>query len=288
MAPAPEAGPPRVRLSLLVAGACRQIERVARRGGRWRPVRFPALVGVVRHPTAGVVLFDAGYAPRFHAETVRLPYRLYRQLTPVDCPPEQTAAAQLAAIGIAPDDVSTIIVSHFHADHVGGLNDFPAARLLHLRSALPPGWRGRSAIANARHGFLPGHLPPDFEARAEHAEDRRRVPVAGLTDAGFDLLGDGSLIGIDLSGHTAGQLGLLIRRTQGPPVALLADACWHIRAITAGELPHPVTRLITWDSGAYRRRIGALRRLAAAEPELLLVPSHCEASIDVARRALGG
>jgi glyoxylase-like metal-dependent hydrolase (beta-lactamase superfamily II) len=282
---------PAVRLSLLVAGACRQIERVARRGGHWRPIAFPALVGVIRHPTAGVVLYDTGYRPRFHAETARLPYWLYGRATPVRCRPEETAVAQLAMAGIAPTDVSLIIMSHFHADHVGGLNDFPAARFRYLRPALDPAWRGRSAVANVRHGFLPGHLPADFEERSTWVEDCHRVPVAGLDGGeafacGFDLLGDGSLIGLDLSGHTPGQLGLLLPRTQGPPVALLGDACWNIRAITDDELPHPVTRLITADPRGYRARIAALRGLASARPELRLVPSHCQASIDIASREL--
>ena len=291
---------PAVRLDLLVAGACRQLERVARRGGRWRPIAFPALVGVIRHPTAGVVLYDAGYSPRFHAETARLPYWFYSRATPVRCAPEETAVAQLAGVGIAPTDVSLIIVSHFHADHVGGLKDFPAAQFRYLRPALDPAWRSRSAVANAWHGFLPGHLPPDFAERSTLVEDCHRVPVAGLgfggavaggtasggAGGGFDLLGDGSLIGLDLSGHAPGQLGLLLPRTQGPPVALLGDACWNIRAITDDELPHPVTRLITADPRGYRAQIAALRGLASARPELRLVPSHCQASIDLARREL--
>lgn len=280
-----------VRVGLIAAGSCRHLERVVRRGGAWRSIRFPSLVGVVRHPTHGVVLFDAGYAPRFFAETARFPYSLYRRMTPVDCEAKDTAAAQLARAGVDPREVSLVVVSHFHADHVGGLHDFPRARLLYFRAALDRAWRSRSAFANVRRAFLPGHLPADFEDRSDFVEDRPRVRVPGLSrdfEEGFDLLGDGSLLGLDVSGHVRGQLGVFAGRTQGPPAFLVADACWTRRAFTHGELPHPVTRLVTEDPRTYRARIAALGALVAERPEVLVVPSHCEPSLEHARGVLGG
>lgn len=279
-----------IRLEVLVAGSCRHLERMVRRGGKWRSIRFPSMVGVIRHPTRGVVLYDAGYSPRFFAETARFPYSLYRWMTPAECTPEDSAAAQLGRAGVDPREVSLIVLSHFHADHVGGLRDFPAARFLYSRAALEGAWRRRSAFANVRRAFLPGHLPADFEERSDFVEERPRVPVPGLSRdfaAGFDLLGDASLLGLDVSGHVRGQLGIFAERTQGPPTFLVADACWTRRAFTHGELPHPITRLVTEDPRAYRQRIGALARLAAARPELLVVPSHCAPSLEHARGLLG-
>lgn len=279
-----------VRLRLLVAGQCRQLDRIARRGGRWRSVPFPATVGVIEHPDAGVILFDTGYSHRFEAGTKPWPYRLYRWATPTTFEPLQTAAAQLAAMGIPPEQVTQIVISHFHADHVGGLRDFPNARFRYLRRALQPGWRTRSATANLRNGFLPGQLPEDIEERADHVDGCQRVPAPlgeELGD-GFDLLGDGSLVGLDLSGHVSGQLGLFLPETQGPATVLLADACWNRLAYAEGQLPHPVTRLFMADAAGYTARIGAIGRVAAAKPGLLLVPSHCQTSVELASHALAG
>jgi glyoxylase-like metal-dependent hydrolase (beta-lactamase superfamily II) len=252
-------------------------------------VACPAVVGVLRHPTAGVVLFDTGYTPRFFDETRRMPYAAYRRLLPVRCDPEQTVAAQLPGIGLDPGDVSMIVVSHFHADHIGGLGDFPSARFTYLRAGLDHVRRARGALGNLRNAFLPGHLPADFDDRAQPADRAPRVRVPGLdgrVGEGFDLLGDGSLIGVDLSGHVPGQLGLYLPHTQGPPVLFAGDACWNRRAFTDMELPHPVVRLLTHDHRQYLARIGDLRRLAAASPELVIVPSHCPDSLAMARRAL--
>jgi glyoxylase-like metal-dependent hydrolase (beta-lactamase superfamily II) len=147
-------------LQLLVAGYCTHPGFVinSRRGG-WAPQQFPAMFALLRHPTQGLILYDTGYAPRFFAETVHFPASLYRRATPVVCAPEHTAVAQLARQGIRPDDISLIILSHFHADHVGGLLDFPRARLLYLRAALNPNLRQRSAFANVRRGLLPADGP---------------------------------------------------------------------------------------------------------------------------------
>ena len=44
--------------------------------------------------------------------------------------PEQTTPAVLKRIGIRPEDVSTVILTHLHYDHVGNAGMFPNARLV--------------------------------------------------------------------------------------------------------------------------------------------------------------
>jgi glyoxylase-like metal-dependent hydrolase (beta-lactamase superfamily II) len=279
-----------LHLDLLTAGSCTHPAWVVTGRPSLEILRFPSLVGAIRHPSRGLILFDAGYSPRFFAETRRFPLSLYRRVTPVTCGQGDTVAAQLKAAGGDPEDVAWIVVSHFHADHVGGLLDFPRARLLYRRSALEAEFRSYSAWRHLRNGFLPGQLPPDLEARTTYVEDcpTMRLPTAYSPFAeAYDLLGDGSLLGIDLAGHARGQLGLLLPRTQGPEAFLIADACWHRRAVSHLEFPSPVVGLITHDMGRYRQRIRDLHALAAARPELVLVPSHCADSIGAARRSLG-
>ena len=40
---------------------------------------------------------------------------------------DDTLTAQLAALGYAPADVNTAIVSHLHQDHIGGLRELTGA-----------------------------------------------------------------------------------------------------------------------------------------------------------------
>lgn len=278
-------------LQLLTAGYCTHPGFVInpRRGG-WAAQPFPAMFGLLRHPTQGLILYDTGYAPRFFAETARFPASLYRRATPVVCPPAETAVAQLAHQGIRPADIGLIILSHFHADHLGGLLDFPRARLLYLRAALDPRLHQRSTFANVRRGLLPGLLPTDLAVRTTFADDQPRRPLPDLVpfDTGYDLIGDGSLLGVEVSGHAPGQLGLLFTAQGGQPVFLVADACWTRHAFISLELPWPPVRLITHDMARYHFHIRQLHQLHARRPDLLLVPSHCQESIDLAVSTLQG
>ena len=66
---------------------------------------------------------------------IDLPYSLYRRITPLFLRPELAVARQLGAFGLKPPDIRLIFVSHFHADHIAGLRDFPDATYVTLRAA---------------------------------------------------------------------------------------------------------------------------------------------------------
>src|ERR1700752_5057784 len=42
----------------------------------------------------------------------------------------KTLAAQLAELGVKPDDIKYVAVSHTHPDHIGNVEEFPKATLL--------------------------------------------------------------------------------------------------------------------------------------------------------------
>jgi glyoxylase-like metal-dependent hydrolase (beta-lactamase superfamily II) len=276
-----------VEVSLLVAGSCTHPERLTRRGAPWRPAEFPALVAVIRHPVHGVVLFDTGYGPRFFAETSRFPASLHARITPVRCPPGDTAAEQLERAGIATAQVRTVVLSHLHADHAAGARDFPAARFVYSHRAGAGLAGGR--LATLRRGVLPGLLPEDLARRTTYVEDLPRAGAAGAPaplDPGYDLTGDGTITAVPLPGHQAGHLGLYVR-ARGAEVLLVGDAAWSTRAITHLEPPHVAARLVTHDWAGYRATLRALHRLQEERPDLVVVPSHCPDAIERARRALG-
>jgi glyoxylase-like metal-dependent hydrolase (beta-lactamase superfamily II) len=277
-----------VEVTLLTAGACTHPGFVIERGAGRRPVEFPALVAVIRHPEHGVILFDTGYTERFAEQTARLPGSLYRRTTPVTCTPDRTAVAQLALVGIDPDEVRWVIISHFHADHVAGLRDFPRAQLVFSQEALAPLRRSRS-LRQVRHGFLPGLMPEDVDARTRHVEDLPRAAVERTIHPDLprshELFGDGSVVVVGLPGHAPGHVGLLVR-TEHAEVLLAGDACWTRRAFTHLLMPHPVARLVTHSWRTYRVTLRALHDLHVRRPDLLIVPSHCAESIATAEGAL--
>jgi len=267
-----------VNLWLHHAGYCVAQERHALRSGRNVPIRFHALFGVIRHPDHGVILFDTGYAPRFFDATRRLPGRIYAMLTPVTLAPHETAAATVEAAGIAPADVRHIIVSHLHADHVGGLRDFPNATFYLSREALHLAQSVRHSPFRAlQHGILPAMLPDDFLSRTCVIEDFAKPHDDAHLGTGWDLFGDDALVLYALPGHAAGQMGLRLDTPHGKWF-LVADAIWLHDTLETGTLPHPATRLFFASWSDYVQTVDRLRAYQRAHPDVRLIPTHCQAT----------
>ncbi len=247
-------------------------EAAAISGGSWfRKVRFYATVVLLEHPLHGRVLFDTGYSARFISETARWPYRLYRWLTPVTLTEPRGIIAVLRQRGIEPQSVKHIIISHWHADHIGGLHDFPWTTI-HTHQAAWESIQGLQGIAALRKAFLPGLIPADAASR-----------LSWLAE-GSDVFGDGSLRVIDLPGHAIGQIGVRFTARDGQQVLLAADACWLSTAYRHNLMPHAVTKLLH-DWPTYLRTLDRLHRLHKDEPDLLIVPCHCP---ETAQRIVGG
>jgi glyoxylase-like metal-dependent hydrolase (beta-lactamase superfamily II) len=245
------------------------------------PIVFPALAALILHPEVGPILFDTGYADHFSAATQRFPERLHRWATPVTLPINQRLERQLARHGFVPHDIGLCIVSHFHADHVAGLRDLPRTRIIAMRNGYETlgrwgRWRG------IVHGSLPRLLPDDLSTRLTLADSltvRSLPPPWDLLGDGYDLLGDGSLIGVPLPGHSAGHMGVLLRDRQHRDVLLAGDSSWSSQAVKGNHMPSRLIRPIFDDWEAYRRTLGLLHRTVSAHRELVVLPSHCEAGL---------
>jgi glyoxylase-like metal-dependent hydrolase (beta-lactamase superfamily II) len=270
-----------LEVRLLKVGSCRHLECLAVRGGRVTPIVFPSLAALIMHPDAGPILFDTGYAEHFHEATQAFPERLYRWATPVSLPAGQRLERQLARYGVRTSDIKICVVSHFHADHIAGLRDLPSARIITLKRGYetfrePGQWR------RLLSGSLPGLAPTDLSARLTLADSCTPVPLPqpwDLLGQGHYLLGDGSLIGVPLPGHSPGHMGLLLRDHEQRGVLFAADSSWSSQAIADNLMPSRLVRPIFEDWDAYRHTLQLLHRTVSAHRELVVLPSHCEAGL---------
>lgn len=199
----------RVSVELLRIGHCRHCERMVRADGHWHAVEFPALSVLIRHPQRGALLYDTGYAEHFFRATDPLPERLYRWATPVTLPAQERLQAQLARRDLALDDIGWCLISHFHADHVGGLRDLPTARFICLHADYAQ-LRAASRLGGLRRALLPQLLPDDFAQRVQFAEQAPQRALGGAwkgLGVGYDLFTDGSVMAVALPGHVPGRWG---------------------------------------------------------------------------------
>jgi glyoxylase-like metal-dependent hydrolase (beta-lactamase superfamily II) len=266
-----------VRLSIMQAGFCLHPEHIVLRGGRRQNIPFPAMFALIEHPRFGPMLFDTGYSFRFFEETRHYPNKLYAKITPVTLQEDQVAVRQLEARGIRPQDIERVFISHFHADHVAALSDFPEAQYTYFAHGYDAirSLRGLAALKNA---YLPGLIPLDFAGRSQSfsmanlvALPPEYVPFAH----GIDVLGDQSVIAVELPGHAAGQMGLFVRGDDDETTLLAADACWLARAYQEDRPPHMLANLLFSDARAYRETLANLHHYHRHQPRVHIIPSHC-------------
>ncbi|MBL8585057.1 MAG: N-acyl homoserine lactonase family protein [Rhizobiaceae bacterium] len=91
-------------------------------------VEFPVPGFYIDHPDGGI-LFDTGCHPDCMGPDGRWPHE-FQEHFPYSGGAENSVVAQLARIDVAPEQVRTIVLSHLHNDHSGGLEFFPNARVV--------------------------------------------------------------------------------------------------------------------------------------------------------------
>jgi len=209
-----------------VVGYCSHPACIALRGASLAARRFPARAYLIE-TRSGLYLLDTGYASHFLSAAKGI-YAPYRWVTPVNYQHEQEhLIRQLSEKGIRPSDLQAILVSHFHADHIAGLRDFPDIELRASSAAVSSihgldGWRA------LRKAFIPTLLPADFESRIRLFDAH---PLCALPSQlapflwGWPVDAGKELWAVPLPGHAEGQIGIFVEN-ENIWTLLAADAAW--------------------------------------------------------------
>lgn len=256
---------------VITTGVSRHPARSVDRQAGLAPISFP-LSAVLLETTSGYWLLDTGVSSHMDRLRSGLWSRTYHLVVPFSCDDAGSAAQQIDRLGIGRENISRVVVSHFHADHIGGLRDFPNAEIVGSRSGLNQ-IRSIGGFNSARRALFDTLLPDDIEDRFV---DLATFPPVELDWPGWRstpawrLSSDDSIVAVDLPGHATGQIGLLLGGPEG--VFHVADAAWTTRTIVDNERPSRLTRIVHQDWHAYLGTIDRLHGLVGG-PEL--VPCHC-------------
>ncbi|MGH8868116.1 MAG: N-acyl homoserine lactonase family protein [Actinomycetes bacterium] len=190
-----------------------------------------------------VTVVDTGFAPSAGARRGRTSL-----LTP---------AEGLAKLGLSPGDVSRVVATHFHYDHIGNLSVFPDAQILLSGRELDfwtSPWAKRTQFAQV--------VEEDEIAYVETAEKEGRV--SRLDDDAEIAPG---LRAQRVGGHTPGQLVLTVT-TEGREAVLASDAV-HLYEEVELDRPFAILDDLTEMYQAYQ----LLRDLTDGD-QLALVAGH--------------
>jgi glyoxylase-like metal-dependent hydrolase (beta-lactamase superfamily II) len=265
-----------IKFKLLKVGSCNHPECIAAKGGSLSSVEFPALVGLLKHPKEGYILYDTGYAEHFFEATSikKFPNNIYKLITPVKLKPEDCLKEQLKREGLEINDVKYIIISHFHADHIAGLKDFPKTKFICFTDEYKS-YLSMSNIQKLFHAHLSDLIPDDFNKRMIDAEKCNIAnPEINGFDFSYDLFGDKSILAIPLKGHTEKQLGLVFN-VNNKKYFLVADTCWGIDFLEKGMKPSSIANIIIHNKKDYDDIFEKLKKIHEKQKDVIIIPSHC-------------
>ncbi|MEW7008692.1 MBL fold metallo-hydrolase [Lentilitoribacter sp. EG35] len=244
-------------------------ERLVLKGGAKRPIPVRVRVGYFHHPRFGHTLIDTGYSRYVtHPEKSDLLLAAYRLIVKPKILNKTPLKTGLAQIGIDKNEVETVILTHFHADHIGGLLDLPNVKILCSRWA----WNSfleKGKIRNALNGVFSILMSDDFEGRVAFFEDTFVSPAPlGLGD-GFDIAGDGSIISVDLPGHMEGHVGICFPKLP-KPFLYAADTQWLLQAIEEDLCPGLPARLVYQDARAAKQSVTKVKNFMEQGGDVML------------------
>jgi N-acyl homoserine lactone hydrolase len=233
---------------------------------RWTAPR-PINVYVIEHRD-GLMLFDTGQDRRSVTDPQYFPRGLaglvYRRLAIFDIDARSTLPQQLRTLGYHQADVRTVVLSHLHQDHIGGLADLPKARLLVSQDE----WEAMLKPRSVYEGYLRRHI--ELPGLAWSPVTHEALADVGLLpfSEGHDVFGDGSVVVVPTRGHTPGSLSALIRRPGWPPITLCGDLTYDRRLLAAGKVPGVGNRR------QMRRSTDLVNEFHRGHPGLVVLAAH--------------
>lgn len=196
----------------------------------------------------GLVLVDTGVGRADIAHTTdRLGWS--PRLAGASFAVHETAADQIETLGYAAGDVTDVVATHLDYDHIGGLSDFPTARLhvtaVELAEAFEPTNRTRGGHVRYRAA----HMKSINEVTRYSECDTSVLDLAAHTINGVE-----GVFLVPMPGHTAGHAAVAVVDPHRGWLVHAGDAFMHQAALEPASVRAPLSA----------RAMGFIERLMAS------------------------
>lgn len=169
-----------------------------------RRVELPVNVFLIRHPAHGNILIDTGWS----ADVCGILPAYLKDFYRPKIGEGETAREQLEKMGILPEDIDLVLLSHLDVDHTCALRDFAGRAKRTVCSEL-------EYFYSCRYVYKARQVWDTWMPYITNEEDRLcyRASVLGPAGRGFDIFGDDSVICIYTPGHTDGNFTTLVNQS---------------------------------------------------------------------------
>lgn len=226
---------------------------------------LPIYAWVIEHPE-GLIVIDTGetartaehgYFPAWH------PY--FKLAVRMSVQPDDEIGPRLRALGIKPDDVRWVILTHMHTDHTGGLEHFPKAEILVDRGE----YEAAKSLVGRINGFLPAHWPEWFRPRLVDF-----TPQAfGTFPASFALTKANDVFLVSTKGHTPNHLSVVLQE-EGTSIFFAGDISY-----TQQLMVDQVMDGVSPNANVARQTLARIHNYVQTTPTVYL-PSHDPSAIE--------
>jgi len=166
--------------------------------------------------------------------------------------------------------VHTVVLSHLHHDHIGGLPELGHARIL----VSDKEWSAIKRPFPALRGFLNNHIELNGLRWSRVHPEPLGDPSLTPFKTGHDLFGDGSMVLLPTPGHTPGSMSLLVRRPGRAPLLMVGDLTYDADLLAAETVPG------VGNKRRQRQAVAKVNELQRWTPGLTVLPAHDPAAAE--------
>ncbi len=189
----------------------------------------------------------------------------------------ETALHQIQALGFQPEEVRHIIPTHLDMDHVGGLSDFPNAKVHTYRPEFDAAMARSTFFEKSRYRPIMWEHKPKWEVHDLAGEAWHGLESVRTLDKNDRVLM------VPLIGHTRGHCGVAVQTSEGWALHAGDAYFYHDEMSTPPSRPWVIGQFqsqFAYDDGARRSNQSRLRELKASNPEIRIHCAHSAVEFD--------
>jgi len=193
--------------------------------GEWMPI----YCWLIEHPE-GLILVDTGETAKIYEKGYLPSGGIYHKVVQTRIEASEELPHQLNKIGVQPKDISTIIFTHLHGDHIGGLSHFEHCKIYVSKTE----YDFATSKKGPGNGYFqknwPSWFSPELITYTDGAE--------GNFTSSQQLTKDGSVVVVPTPGHSIGHQSILVK--EGTHTTFIAGDLTYNESTLKQEIPDVV------------------------------------------------